>query len=562
MHPQRRATPTDLLLVALFVAAPALLSLHLMGVRAPFEYFAEDAFYYLTVARESVGKPFYTFDGTHATNGFHPLWQWLLGQAIAAWPGRAHEAQVMIGIVLAGTALVTAGSLALASALLRAGVPFGAVLLSVLAAPFYLLVSFAAPHVGAIWSTINGMETPLTILCFGCMAWLIAGPWQARLRGPIGIGLLTALATLATLARLDDVFIFVPLFGFILWWRADIHRWRLCLAIGASVPTAVLGAYLAYNLRTVGVAVPISGLAKAGFSLHMNLVHLVAAFTPIDALTGHIGWAQDAFAGLQTALPPLCLALWLQRRRIPARIRSREGLSTLEAVITAGTAYVVCKAAYNLLNVHLNHQGFWYMPIPIWLGSFVLADWLFEAPVFQSSRWLGRVTALVLSSFLLTAWIEHKQWAHWHEVPYRIWHDGGRLRERLLARDPNTRLLETIDGIHAFGTGLPSLSATALSGDVESLRAHKAGRLMDLAWLRGHRTLALPPAVPALGGAPLPPDETVGVISGHAGQSVANIATWMGDEPRHWRAIDCLWDRATAQQFVTFGPVPGYEPHL
>src|SRR4051812_7873907 len=43
-----------------------------------FNFLAGDVFYYLDIARNSQSVPFFTFDGVHATNGFHPLWQYLL----------------------------------------------------------------------------------------------------------------------------------------------------------------------------------------------------------------------------------------------------------------------------------------------------------------------------------------------------------------------------------------------------------------------------------------------------------------------------------------------------
>jgi len=51
------------------------------GAAAAFQFFAADSMTYLAVAKNSQGKPFFTFDGQNPTTGFHPLWQWLL-----AWP--------------------------------------------------------------------------------------------------------------------------------------------------------------------------------------------------------------------------------------------------------------------------------------------------------------------------------------------------------------------------------------------------------------------------------------------------------------------------------------------
>ncbi len=41
-------------------------------------HFIDDAFYYLIIARNFAQTGVPTFDGMHATNGFHPLWMLLL----------------------------------------------------------------------------------------------------------------------------------------------------------------------------------------------------------------------------------------------------------------------------------------------------------------------------------------------------------------------------------------------------------------------------------------------------------------------------------------------------
>jgi hypothetical protein len=74
----------------LFIAAavfagtllPLLLYLRRCSPFAETSVFQPDAFYYLTVARNSLHTSFYSFDGVHPTNGFHPVWQFLLYHAM------------------------------------------------------------------------------------------------------------------------------------------------------------------------------------------------------------------------------------------------------------------------------------------------------------------------------------------------------------------------------------------------------------------------------------------------------------------------------------------------
>jgi len=48
----------------------------LARLRSPtlLDYYDDDAFYYFQIARNIVSLHRSTFDGTHLTNGYHPLW--------------------------------------------------------------------------------------------------------------------------------------------------------------------------------------------------------------------------------------------------------------------------------------------------------------------------------------------------------------------------------------------------------------------------------------------------------------------------------------------------------
>ena len=67
-----------LLLIAVvlgFAAWPPLMALTQEGIQGAFKYFASDSFYYLTIAKQSTSVEFFSFDGVHPTNAFHPLWE-------------------------------------------------------------------------------------------------------------------------------------------------------------------------------------------------------------------------------------------------------------------------------------------------------------------------------------------------------------------------------------------------------------------------------------------------------------------------------------------------------
>jgi hypothetical protein len=61
----------------------------------------DDAFYYLEVARRMSRGDGSTFDGVHATNGYHPLWQWILVPLSWLFPGQSAfiKAALMVGLL-------------------------------------------------------------------------------------------------------------------------------------------------------------------------------------------------------------------------------------------------------------------------------------------------------------------------------------------------------------------------------------------------------------------------------------------------------------------------------
>jgi hypothetical protein len=77
--------------------------------------FADDFMYYSEVVRRFLDLHFSTFDGVTPTNGFHPMWMWIL-VGVAALFG-----QSFLPAVLVITAISIAGVYALSFWLLRRG---------------------------------------------------------------------------------------------------------------------------------------------------------------------------------------------------------------------------------------------------------------------------------------------------------------------------------------------------------------------------------------------------------------------------------------------------------
>lgn len=472
---------------------PAWLTWREQGVVAPFRFFAADAFYYLAVAERSQGRGFYTFDGLFATNGFHPLWQWLLGGVFAA-AGGTGELQVLLPFAI-GVGLTASGAALFASVVARATGQPALALLAAVPGLYYLLLPPIAPHYFAVWSFANGMESGLSILAF---AWLAHHLVDPRLQAPepprrcfLALGLA---GTAMTLARLDDVFVFGPLL-LLAWATSRSPRAALPRAAAVALPPLLgIGAYLAYNLAAVGVLLPVSGAAKAeGLrALARNGYATLTTLAPFVDLfgRGHASWGSEAWRILQMLVPAAAAALHLLARRGPARTLLREPLALL-------SLYVLAKAAYNFALVPLWHQGQWYYPVSLLVFGWILADacarLLARAGPAAAARGRSLGVLALAALFVLVqanAFAGQKRGGGQGLVNHDLWRRGAEIEAALEARCPGCGVVELDDGILSFALDRPVMNGLGLALDPEAAAALRAGRLLELAHARGFSLLA------------------------------------------------------------------------
>ena len=199
--------------LALF-AVPILADVCLSGTRGPFAYLAADAFFYLTVARNTVDFGVVSFDQTHLTNGFHPLWQFIetLLYACARLLGLSEVVVLYVVVVLCalltGVAVVYLGRCFHRIRELSASfllMPVGA--LALFYVPLWLIVGHDAiaqaiegyrPLPTTLWLYVNGMETGLLLCAYAATFHHFVARGAGRSRGEaVVLGLLLALLTLA-----------------------------------------------------------------------------------------------------------------------------------------------------------------------------------------------------------------------------------------------------------------------------------------------------------------------------------------------------------------------------
>ncbi len=227
------------------------------------EMFQDDFFYYALTARHILAGHGSTFDGTHMTNGYHPLW---------------------MVVVLAVTAVF------------HAGVPFYAAFCVIIAAAVFityaLLVAVFRNYTGLVTSqclaaffalnflTLNGgMEVTLTVplLCLLVFFRLQRFDWNQRAALLMGV-----LSAAVVLSRLDSA-IFITCFAVLDLLLSTDTPWRKRLA---ALPSFVLGMtpilmYLTWNQVRYHSALPISAHAKelrlqGGFA--MSAIHSLWRF--------------------------------------------------------------------------------------------------------------------------------------------------------------------------------------------------------------------------------------------------------------------------------------------
>ena len=255
----------SVLLFALSFLAAGLLPLYYSikyGPAAALTSFAGDAFYYLGIAQRSQHFHGFTFDRLYQTNGFHPLWEWLV--AALAHTGvlsfanplslvlRVYRVDILL-LALASAIFCTT----VASLLSR---PALALLVSA-PGPLWVAVALATPGNGASWSAANGMESALTWFFFS----LVLATLLLRAgRNTLALNLLlSVLLGCTVLTRLDEIFLaFSILLTLCLTARTEPRANRRIAALCLPF-TSMLTAYLAYNRTAVGAFLPLSGTAKS-----------------------------------------------------------------------------------------------------------------------------------------------------------------------------------------------------------------------------------------------------------------------------------------------------------
>lgn len=239
-------------------------------------YSSDDGFYYFQVARNLSSGHGFTFDGLNPTNGFHPLWLFLITPIFAF---AQIDLLLPLRLLVIFSAFVSAGTAILIYRLLRG---FVSEYVAALAGFAWLII----PRIHDM-NLHSGVEA-------GINAFFILLFWNAVVNFPQTsqpneilrrLAIVGLLGALAIFVRLDNIFL-IAFGGLWLWlklWNLPKRKrakrtnpWARRLSAGIAFATPIgilLFIYLAWNQLAFGTPTPISGQVKVWWGTLRNTVY-------------------------------------------------------------------------------------------------------------------------------------------------------------------------------------------------------------------------------------------------------------------------------------------------
>jgi hypothetical protein len=230
---------------------PALAFLVLAAIVAwfvrPEAFIADDAYFYLVVARNIALTGQQTFSGVFPTNGFHPLWCYLL--AGYGWLVALYDPHLLWNVRT---------TIPLSAAVLLLGVWNGRRAARLMGLSDGILVGLSL----TLLATTRCLDSE-AILHVAALSYLLRISLDGSLDGPGGSCRAGLACAGLFLARLDSVFFIVC---YLIWLRRRTARNREAFRATGVFLAAILP-YLLANILWFGGAMPVSGWMKSSFPL-------------------------------------------------------------------------------------------------------------------------------------------------------------------------------------------------------------------------------------------------------------------------------------------------------
>ena len=474
---------------------PAVMALLHHGRDAVFLFLTGDAYLYLGIARNSPPE-FYSFDGLRPTNGFHPFWQYFVWVVTSLF----RDMPMVVMNIVAWTAILLAWIGALLGGLAAQRLS-GSWTLALLVVPgvYFLLFGQSMGNM-SIWEMFNGMEGALAF-ALGAGIMLLAtqaGQHGTRMAYWLVMGVLLAGLVFA---RLDDGFVVAAMGLALIFWPGRGLMKGIWHAGLLSVPVALmLVLYFLYNLDQVGTMMPISGKAKGEGALLSNAwVTMLTFFSPLVELREGL----SAYQGDRVALGGA--AFRVAQLLVPALMALMLLIAILRffadrawaPILVGAMGGIIIKALYSFVFANYWHQAPWYFTFACMALAVTAAAVL--GPSFARLRDASPLLARGVAVFLVAFGLFHaskpglqaaERMTGTEAADVRsFWQARAETEAILRAAEPDIRLLDFGDGLLGFSFGFPTRHGFVFAGDLESLAALQAGRLLRESHADGFRVL-------------------------------------------------------------------------
>ncbi len=474
------------------------------SVAAVFRHFAADAFIYLAVAAKSQFGH-YTFDGVEPTNGFHPLWQMTLQLVFQVFDLSADKVRQLYASYWLSVILTTVGSVLTVQTVFRWTKSYPTALLAV-PGLFGLAMLLCDWPTGSLWSFMNGMESAFSFLSIGLLLFFLSHSTRLPLVGDETVDrrsllMLSVLCTVMVFSRLDDIFLPAVLTAWLVLRRDAPVSKRFEAVLWFCIPLAgTLLAYFAFNLATVGHAMPVSAAAKfdlrtplinigfLGSSLHALVPNLL--YDPFGENTGNVGITAVNWRNAQLLVPIVAARLLLSRLHWLDLGNGTHFHVWMRLLLI----YVMTKGIYNFLFVPLIHQGNWYFVLSITIINLAGAVALLRGLRHVLARRVALNKALLPTIGAITAaslalFIHDRQTTAEADRYIAMFKHGPAITEKLKSTVQEPRILEADDGILNFALGVPTKSAFKFAIDPKAYTAFREGRFLSEAARRGYQLI-------------------------------------------------------------------------
>lgn len=460
-------------LTAFFCIYPPLRNYKQNNIKAAFDYFAADAFYYLNVADKYQKAGFSSFDGNHPTNGFHPLWQNILNVTFS----QIEDPIARINFVFfLSVFLVTSGFIFIALAIFKLYDSLAFSITTIIPGFLFVFFSFILFPYGSPWSFMNGMETPLSVFIFGFLFFFLSSIKSSDFLKQKNLIILSLLLAFLGFARLDDFFLLLAFAIFILINSEQKDRLKNSFLI-LTIPAISIVVYLINNKSYSDFFLPVSGLMKSNFSFD-NLIYTFSSFFSI--------WIKDNFFGEHAVWRiillyfPLFVAIIFL---LKTRFYDNRNLNFLVPL----SIYVLIKAIYNLFFVNFWDQGHWYFALSILITNILIMDFVNNIQPEKKTQIIFSSILLIVSFVFANSYMEKYRFKE--NVYYEFWKNRDAIENQIANVYDGKGIIEFDDGIISFSLNLPALSGTGLNLDSEAFEYYKKGELLDLAYRRGYRAM-------------------------------------------------------------------------